>query len=79
MRCKILKDFNGSQDGTVTVQFTAGTTVEMSEYLMGCADKSWFEPADESWFEPADETPPAIMPVIDNKAIASDGSKPKRK
>ena len=36
-QCEILETFKGSQDGRFTQTFEAGTTVEVSEYLIACA------------------------------------------
>ena len=38
-QCQILETFKGSQDGRYTQTFEAGTTVEVSEYLISCAPK----------------------------------------
>lgn len=59
MLCKIKKTFKGSQDGRFTETFTAGTEADLSDYLMSCADKSWFEPVKSA-------------PVIENKAVISE-------
>ncbi len=41
MLCKILQDFKGSQDGLITTDLKKGEVVDVSDYLMGCIDKSW--------------------------------------
>jgi hypothetical protein len=46
MLCKILKTFPGSQDGTITERFEAGTEVHLTDYLMAAADPSWFQPVE---------------------------------
>lgn len=57
---EILKDFPGSQDGTGTEQFKAGTQVELSDYLAGIV-------VHEGWAKP-------VKPVeIQNKAIVTSG------
>jgi hypothetical protein len=43
MKYKILKDFPGSQDGTKSEWFHAGTVVDLSDYLVSCVDKSWIK------------------------------------
>lgn len=58
MLCEILKDFPGSQDGTVTEQFVAGTRRELSAYLAGIVIPA-------GWARPVVE--------IDNKAIITEG------
>ena len=62
----ILKDFKGSQTGSVTDDFHAGTQADLSESLAAIAVR-------ENWARPAKDT------VIENKAIVSDGSHPKRR
>lgn len=59
----ILKDFPGSQDGTVTEQFKAGTRVELSDYLAGIV-------VPEGWARPVAQA----SAKIENKAVVSDGS-----
>lgn len=64
MLCKILKTFHGSQDGRYTEQFTEGSIIELSDDLYSAVSS-------EGW----------VIPVgieIENKAIVSDGSHPKR-
>lgn len=61
MKYRILKDFKGSQDGTVTEAFTAGTVAELSEYLAAAVDPAWVAP-----FKTVE---------IDNKAIITDSPK----
>lgn len=59
MKYHILKDFAGSQDGTVTQYFTAGTQVDLSDYLAaGVVAAGWAAPVGE----------------IENKAIITDGA-----
>lgn len=65
----ILHDFPGSQDGRVTENFKSGTQVELSDYLA-----SLVVPA--GWARPVNASAPSIE--IDNKAIATDGEKPRR-
>jgi len=67
MLCKILQDFNGSQDGLVATFFEKGSVVDVSDYLMSCINKNWVQPA---------ENKTAVIeeaPIISNKAIVSDG------
>jgi len=42
-QCEILQTFKGSQDGRFTETFEAGTTADLSEYLMSCAPKGSFK------------------------------------
>jgi len=56
----ILKDFPGSQDGTKTEQFKAGTQVELSDYLAGIV-------VPEGWSKPV------VSVKIQNKAIVTSG------
>ena len=56
----ILKDFPGSQDGTRTEQFKAGTQVELSDYLAEIV-------VHEGWAKPVKSV------EIQNKAIVSTG------
>ena len=65
MQYKILKGFKGSQDGRFTEEFAEGDTVELSPYLVSAVDPNWIKAAS--------------APVIDNKAIVTDGKKPKVK
>lgn len=45
MKHEILKDFLGSQDGTMTELFTAGTVAELSDYLAhGVVAAGWAQP-----------------------------------
>ena len=48
MLCKILENFNGSQDGLVTTSFVKGQEVDISDYLMGCINKNWVLPLEVS-------------------------------
>jgi len=61
--CEILKDFPGSQDGLKVTHFKAGETVEISDYLMSCIDKSWVRVLKKAG------------PEISNKAIITQGKK----
>jgi hypothetical protein len=56
----ILKDFPGSQDGTRTEQFKAGTQVELSSYLAEIVVR-------EGWAKPVGSV------EIQNKAIVTSG------
>lgn len=56
----ILKDFPGSQDGTRTEQFKAGTQAELSDYLAEIVVR-------EGWAKPAGSV------EIQNKAIVTSG------
>jgi len=60
----ILQDFPGSQDGRHTEQFVAGTQVELTDYLAAIV-------------VPAGMARPVKTVAIDNKAVVTDGSKPK--
>jgi hypothetical protein len=60
MKCKILKSFNGSQSGTTSETFTAGTTVELSESLGKTA-------IHEGWAEAV-----RVEQKISNKAITTE-------
>ncbi len=44
MMYEILKDFKGSQDGRFTEEFTAGTQVDLSDYLASCIPKGLARP-----------------------------------
>lgn len=46
MKYKILKDFPGSQDGTKSEWFMAGTEAELSDYLVSCVDPAWIKPVE---------------------------------
>jgi len=65
MKYEILKDFAGSQDGTVTEQFAAGTTRDLSDYLARCINPDWAKPAGR-------------VVEIENKAVITDGVPAKR-
>ncbi len=57
----ILEDFPGSQDGTKTESFKAGTQRELSPWLAASIDPSWARPVGEK-------------PVhVENKAVVTDG------
>jgi len=58
MLFRILKDFAGSQDGATTMQFFAGTEVEISDYLA---------PHISAWAVP-------VGVEIQNKAVITDGA-----
>lgn len=60
MMYDILQDFPGSQDGTKTEQFLAGTQRDLSAWLAAAIDPSWARPVAEK-------------PVIENKAVVTDG------
>lgn len=64
MLYEILKDFKGSQDGRLTEQFTAGTQVELSAYLVAAIEGDWARPVK--------------VVEISNKAVVSDGGTGKR-
>lgn len=44
MKYEILKDFKGSQTGSVTEEFKAGTQRELSPYLVSCIPADWARP-----------------------------------
>ena len=56
---KILKTFLGSQDGVTNTRFEAGSTVELSDYLVSCADPSFIQEVTQH--------------EIQNKAISTSG------
>lgn len=58
MKYQILKDFPGSQDGTKTEYFAAGTEAELSDYLAAAV-------VPVGWAKPVE---------IENKAIITDGA-----
>lgn len=60
----ILKDFPGSQNGSVTEQFKAGTRVELSESLAAVVVR-------EGWAKPA-----AARVEAQGKAPAAEGGEP---
>jgi hypothetical protein len=60
MLYEILQDFPGSQDGTKSEWFYAGTKVELTPYLAGIV-------VPEGWAKPVVE--------IENKAIVTDGKR----
>jgi hypothetical protein len=41
MMYEILKDFKGSQTGTITEDFVAGTQRELTPYLVSCIPAGW--------------------------------------
>jgi propanediol dehydratase small subunit len=61
-KCEILKDFTGSQDGIFATDFTAGEIADLSDYLMGCIDKSWVKVISQK-----------NAAEISNKAVITDG------
>lgn len=67
---KILKDFIGSQNGTVNTQFNKGETVELSDYLVSCVNPSWVQKVEKE--KPSKQQP------IENKAIITSGKQKKR-
>lgn len=46
-RYRILKDFNGSQDGRFTEAFKAGTEADLSDYLVSCLPADSIQPVEE--------------------------------
>lgn len=66
---KILKSFKGSQNGSVTTQFNAGESVEISDYLLSCIPSEWVEKIVEK-----QDTP---IPEVQNKAIKTTGKSKK--
>ena len=62
---KILKTFLGSQDGVTNTCFEAGSTVELSDYLVSCADPTCIQKV--------------VPQEIKNKAISSSGENKKGK
>jgi len=58
MKYDILEDFPGSQDGTVTEQFKAGTQRELSAWLAPLAVSA-------GWARPVSQ--------VENKAVVTDG------
>jgi len=64
-QCEILETFKGSQDGRFTTTFHAGTTVEVSEYLIACAPKGALRRVGEA------------APVVENKATITATSRKK--
>lgn len=71
MLYEILKDFPGSQDGRFSENFTAGTVAELSDYLAAIV-------VPEGWARPAADQAALPGTEIDNKAVVSDGNRPKR-
>ena len=73
----ILKDFPGSQDGRITEQFTAGTTVELSDYLAACVvPYGWARPVQTSGPPPSESTADESGPFeLSNQAVASNGGR----
>jgi len=65
-QCEILQTFKGSQDGRFTETFEAGTTADLSEYLMACAPRGSFKRVTA-------DTPT----VPENKAIITTGKRAK--
>ncbi len=71
MKYEILKDFPGSQDGRTTEQFSAGTEVELSDYLANIVVR-------EGWARPVSVDEDGAVDV-ENKAIVTDGRRRKVK
>ncbi len=67
MRYRILKNFKGSPTGSTAQDYLAGSEVELTPYLVSCVPADWIQAIDES------------APAIENKAIATDGTRPARK
>jgi len=59
---EILVDFPGSQDGTHTEQFKAGTQRELSDWLAAAV-------VPQGWARPVAEKPT----TVENKAVVTDG------
>jgi hypothetical protein len=76
-RVKILKSFVGSQDGLANSDFTEGEEALLSDYLMGCIDKSWVEEIGEVENASEDQDEPYRDHEADlsNKAIITEGKK----
>lgn len=64
MKCEILETFKGSQDGRFTEEFLAGTTRDVSAYLLPLAPKGALRVVGE--------------PVVENKATITTGSRGKK-
>lgn len=63
----ILKDFAGSQDGTKTEQFKAGTQRELSPWLAAAINPAWARPVSEKHVK-------VEKPVeVENKAVVTHG------
>lgn len=71
MKHDILVDFPGSQDGTKTEQFKAGTQRELSPWLAAAIDPSWAKPVGEKKVEKPAEKPAEKQ--IENKAVVTHG------
>ena len=65
-QCEILETFKGSQDGRYTTTFHAGTTVEVSEYLIPLAPKGALRRVGEA------------APVVENKATITTATRHKK-
>lgn len=82
MLCEILVDFPGSQDGSVTEQFTAGTQRELSAYLAAIVVPcGWARPVatdasvtDEATRSEAQPSEPAAKPKRRAKARGEDAA-----
>lgn len=61
MRYEILKDFKGSQTGATTENFTAGSVVELSDWLANAVAPGHIRPVAEQG------------DLIENKAVITDG------
>lgn len=64
-QCEILETFKGSQDGRFTEEFLAGTTRDVSAYLLPLAPKGALRVVGEA-------------PVVENKATITTGSRGKK-
>jgi hypothetical protein len=65
-QCEILQSFKGSQDGRFAEMFEAGTTADLSDYLMACAPKGSFRRVADA------------SPVVENKATITTGKRDKK-
>lgn len=65
MRYEILKDFKGSQTGATTENFTAGSVVELSDWLANAVPPGHIRPVAEQAGEQSE--------LIENKAVLTDG------
>ena len=66
--CRIIKSFNGSQDGRFTEPFEAGTVRDLSYDLIAAT-------INEGWIEIVKDTSPAKTVEIENKAIITEGKR----
>lgn len=65
-KCEILETFKGSQDGRFTEEFLAGTTRDVSAYLLPLAPKGALRVVGEA------------KVVVENKATITTGSRGKK-